>query len=251
MGANLSLFVTGFAVRAGASTHHTHPTMPKSRRVKSTALTNTVSKGRELKTELIDSIRQAIDKYEHLYVISFENMRSNLFKSLRSQMTDSRIFLGKNKVMTLALGKSEADEYSTELCKVGNVLTGNRCLLFSNDGPEIISKLFDEFQVEDYARSGIDATRTVTLPAGPLTTMIHSMVDPLRKLGLQITLKKGVVTLDRDTDLCNVGKEITPEQAKLLKLFEYKLAMFRLTLTAHWSDGEFTNFDKNDDMEDE
>ena len=74
MGANLSLFVTGFAVRAGASTHHTHPTMPKSRRVKSTALTNTVSKGRELKTELIDSIRQAIDKYEHLYVISFENM---------------------------------------------------------------------------------------------------------------------------------------------------------------------------------
>ena len=41
------------------------------------------------------------------------------------------------------------------------------------------------------------------------------------------------------------------QQAKLLKLFEYKLAMFRLTLTAHWSGGEFTNFDADDDMEDE
>ena len=235
---------------------HLHPppptpplTMPKSRRIKISALTNTKSKGREMKTELINNIRDAIDTYKHLYVISFQNMRSNLFKNLRSNMTDSRIFLGKNKVMALALGKSEADEYNTALCKVGQVLFGNRCLLFSNDGPEIISDLFDKYQVEDYARSGIEAARTVTLDAGPLPTMIHSMVDPLRKLGLQITLKKGVVCLDQDTDLCVQGAEISPEQAKLLKLFEYKMAMFRLTLSAHWSDGDFTNFDMDDDEE--
>ena len=128
--------------------------MPKSKRIKRTALTNVVSKGRELKTELVDSIRQAIDAYEHLYVVSFENMRSNLFKSVRAKMTDSRIFLGKNKVMALALGKTEAEEYSTKLCKVGRILSGNRCLLFSNDGPDVISALFDSFQVEDFARSG-------------------------------------------------------------------------------------------------
>ena len=109
--------------------------------------------------------------------------------------------------------------------------------------------MFDANQVEDYARSGADAVSTVTLPQGPLPTMIHSMVDPLRKLGLQVTLNKGVVTLDADTDLCVKGTEISPEQAKLLKLFEYKMAMFRLTLSAHWSDGEFTNFDMDDDDE--
>ena len=151
--------------------------------------------------------------------------------------------------MALALGKTNADEYSTHLHKVGRVLIGNRCLLFSNDGPDVISKLFDANQVEDYARSGADAVSTVTLPQGPLPTMIHSMVDPLRKLGLQVTLNKGVVTLDADTDLCVKGTEISPEQAKLLKLFEYKMAMFRLTLSAHWSDGEFTNFDMDDDDE--
>ena len=100
--------------------------MPKSRRVKRSALTNVVSKGRELKTELVDSIRQAVDKYENLYVISFENMRSSLFKGMRAQMNDSRIFLGKNKVMALALGKTNADEYSTHLHKVGRVLIGKR-----------------------------------------------------------------------------------------------------------------------------
>jgi len=79
--------------------------------------------------------------------------------------------------------------------------------------------------------------------------MIHSMIEPLRKLGLQVTLNKGVVTLDQDTDLCTKGNEISPEQAKLLKLFEYKMALFRLTLSAHWSDGDFTNFDMDDDDE--
>jgi mRNA turnover protein 4 len=221
--------------------------MPKSKRIKISALTNTKSKGRELKTELIENIRLAIDDYKHLYVISFENMRSKLFKDLRSKMSKSRIFLGKNKVMALALGKTEAEEYNTDLFKVGRTLVGNRCLLFSNDGPEILSELFDQYQVEDYARSGIEAVSTVTLNAGPLTNMIHSMVDPLRKLGLQVTLKKGIVCLDQDTNLCVEGQEISPEQAKLLKLFEYKMATFRLTLCAHWSDGEFTNFEMDED----
>ena len=249
--------------------------MPKSRRVKRSALTNVVSKGRELKTELVDSIRQAVDKYENLYVISFENMRSSLFKGMRAQMNDSRIFLGKNKVMALALGKTNADEYSTHLHKVGRVLigkrsrikqqentkvfvvvvthfyrffkcpvrcinlflflflfcfvifncylclllTGNRCLLFSNDGPDVISKLFDANQVEDYARSGADAVSTVTLPQGPLPTMIHSMVDPLRKLGLQVTLNKGVVTLDADTDLCVKGTLLVNSKETFLLFF--------------------------------
>ncbi len=104
-------------------------------------------------------------------------------------------------------------------CYLCLLLTGNRCLLFSNDGPDVISKLFDANQVEDYARSGADAVSTVTLPQGPLPTMIHSMVDPLRKLGLQVTLNKGVVTLDADTDLCVKGTLLVNSKETFLLFF--------------------------------
>lgn len=105
------------------------------------------------------------------------------------------------------------------LCYPCLLLTGNRCLLFSNDGPDVISKLFEANQVEDYARSGADAVSTVTLPQGPLPTMIHSMVDPLRKLGLQVTLNKGVVTLDADTDLCVKGTLLVNSKETFLLFF--------------------------------
>lgn len=217
--------------------------MPRSKRARKVNLTNTKSKGRALKTELVGRIRDAVEEFEHLYVFSFENMRSNLFKSLRQELSSSRIFLGKNKVMALALGHNEADEYMPELYHIGNDLSGQRGLLFTNSGPEEVQALFDKWRASDFARGGMVAPRTVVLPRGSLTTMIHSMIDPLRKLGLSVTLKRGVVTLDEDTHLCKEGEELTPEQARLLKLFEHKLAEFKLSMVSHWAEGVYTSFE--------
>ena len=124
------------------------------------------------------------------------------------------------------------------LCYLCLLLTGNRCLLFSNDGPDVISKLFDANQVEDYARSGADAVSTVTLPQGPLPTMIHSMVDPLRKLGLQVTLNKGVVTLDADTDLCVKGTLLVNSKETFVLL----LFMFSQITMLTFCDFQFFSF---------
>jgi mRNA turnover protein 4 len=216
--------------------------MPRSKRVRKVNLTNTRSKGRALKTELVARIRDAVEEFEHIYVFSFENMRSNLFKSLRNELAQSRIFLGKNKVSALALGRDEADEYMPDLYHVGDDLSGQRGLLFTNSAPDKVRALFNKWRASDFARGGMVAPRTVTLPQGPLPTMINSMIQPLRKLGLRVQLKRGIVTLEDDTNLCTKGEELTPEAARLLKLFDHRLAEFKLDMVSHWSEGEYESF---------
>ena len=85
--------------------------MPKSKRNKMMSLTNVKKKGREGKEALVEKIQDYVGEYEYSYVLSFENMRSGPFKKMQHDMHDTtKFFLGKNKVMTRALGKHPEDE---------------------------------------------------------------------------------------------------------------------------------------------
>ena len=42
------------------------------------------------------------------------------------------------------------------------------------------------------------------------------MEPQLRKLGLHTSLKKGVIHLDTDFEVCKKGDKLNPEQARLL-----------------------------------
>ena len=48
-------------------------------------------------------------------------MRNSKLKEVRSQWKESRFFYGKNRVMQLALGRSEAEEYKEGLHNVAQV----------------------------------------------------------------------------------------------------------------------------------
>ncbi len=68
----------------------------------------------------------------------------------------------------------------------------------------------------DYARSGFKATENVSIPEGPLTNFVGSMVEGLRKLGLPVELQNGVIHVLHNYTICKEGDVLTPEQAKLL-----------------------------------
>lgn len=84
--------------------------MPKSKRQKVVALTKTKKKGREAKEEMIEQLHACVGKYANIFVMSFENMRTGPLKKIQGQMRDSKFFIGKNKVMQVALGKNPEDE---------------------------------------------------------------------------------------------------------------------------------------------
>ncbi|XP_018580713.1 mRNA turnover protein 4 homolog [Scleropages formosus] len=223
--------------------------MPKSKRDKKISLTKTAKKGLEAKQNLIEELRKCVDTYRNLFIFSVANMRNNKLKDIRTAWKHSRFFFGKNKVMMIALGKGPSDEYKDNLHKVNKFLKGEVGLLFTNKTKEEVQEYFSHFKEVDFARAGNKANMTVTLDEGPLEQFPHSMEPQLRQLGLPTALKKGVVTLLKDYEVCKDGDILTPEQARILKLFGIEMAEFKVSVKCVWNSetGDFEQLERNEE----
>jgi len=121
-------------------------------------------------------------------------------------------------------------------------IKGQVGLFFTDTKPQEVIDWFADFQQPDFARAGNAATRTITLPAGPIMRHFSDPPEPfphneepqLRKLGLATSMVRGVPTLSVGHELCKEGKELTGEQAQLLKLMGVKMVVFRVGLLARW-----------------
>jgi mRNA turnover protein 4 len=212
--------------------------MPKSRRAKIVPLTKTKAKTRGNKDDLIEKIQTAIDEYTDVYTFNIYNTRTNILQDIREvRREDSRLFLGNNKLMMIALGRDEASTFKPNLHKMSKYLSGHCGLLCTNLPKKDVKEYFSSVGAQVYARTGQTAAESLTLSAGPLMQFPHSMYEHLSKLGLPIKLDKGVVVLLQDTTVCEEGDTLSAEAAQLLKLFGMQTAEFRIELTAHWANG--------------
>jgi len=220
--------------------------MPKTKRDKKISLTRTSKKGSTSKHQLVQSIKECLDKYARLFVFSVENMRNSKLKDVRNDWKHSRFYFGKNRVMLLALGKSKDKETRKNLHKVSESLKGQCGLLFTNKTKEEVDSWFEEYVEPDFARSGNAATETVILKEGPLSQFSHSLEPHLRQLGMPTALKKGVITLLSEHKVCDVGDLLTPDQSRILKLLGHRMASFKLTIECMWSsDGTFEDYGRS------
>ncbi|OWM79378.1 mRNA turnover protein 4 homolog [Punica granatum] len=224
--------------------------MPKSKRNRPVTLSKTKKKGREHKESVVNSIREAVERYNSIYVFSFENMRNLKFKEFKEQLkSSSRFFLGSNKVMQVSLGRSAADEIRPRLHKVSKLLCGNTGLFLTNLSKEEVQRLFNEFEECDFARTGSIATEKVELKEGPLE-FTHEMEPFLRQQGMPVRLNKGVVELVSDFVVCEEGKPLSPESARILRLLGIQMAAFKLQLVCRWSPEDFELYIKGLDESD-
>ncbi|KAK9878098.1 hypothetical protein WA026_020742 [Henosepilachna vigintioctopunctata] len=209
--------------------------MPKSKRDKKISLTKTSKKGLALKQKIIDDVRSCVEKFKDIYVFSHKNMRNLKMKDIREEWKPSRFFFAKNRVIGVGLGRNKEEEVADNLHKVTNCLKGQKALLFTDCSKEEVVDWFNNFSCEDFAKSGFKATQTVILEEGPLKQFSHAIEPHLRKLGMPTKLDRGVVTLIKEFEVCKEGSVLTPEQARILKLLEIRMATFKMTLKAHWS----------------
>ncbi|KAI1890506.1 hypothetical protein AGOR_G00154400 [Albula goreensis] len=224
--------------------------MPKSKRDKKISLTKTTKKGLEAKQNLIEELRKCVDTYRYVFIFSVANMRNSKLKDIRTAWKHSRFFFGKNKVMMIALGKGPTDEYKDNLHKISKFLKGEVGVLFTNKTKEEVQEYFSNFKEMDFARAGNKANMAITLDEGPLAQFPHSMEPQLRQLGLPTALKKGVVTLLKDHEVCKDGDMLTPEQARILKLFNIEMAEFKVRIKCMWN-SETGDFEKMLDEEED
>ena len=215
--------------------------MVASKKARVVPLTATAKKGRGKKDQLVENIHSAVKNYRGVYAFQFDNMRSQILKDIRREhQDDSRFFLGSNRVMAVALGKTQEDSYAPNLHKLTSFLKGSAGLFFTNLEKKTVKKLFNEtYVVRDYARSGAQSSTDIKVPKGALdaSKFPHSMLEQLTALGLPARLVKGQIVLESDFTICEKDQPLTSAQCQLLKLFDHKVAEFRITLTAHWENG--------------
>eukprot|EP01121_Diplochlamys_sp_Union-15-3_P018213 TRINITY_DN6596_c0_g1_i4.p1 TRINITY_DN6596_c0_g1~~TRINITY_DN6596_c0_g1_i4.p1 ORF type:complete len:149 (+),score=29.35 TRINITY_DN6596_c0_g1_i4:80-526(+) len=111
--------------------------------------------------------------------------------------------------------------------------------MFTNRSKEEILKYFREFSAFGYARSGFKTDQDFVIKEGPLNQFPHSMELHLRKLGVPTELRAGVIYCRYDFTVCKEGDILTPENARILELFDIKLAKFIVEPKCFWSNGKF------------
>jgi mRNA turnover protein 4 len=227
--------------------------MPRSRRSQLVALTQTSKKTRDHKASVVQDIRSAVDDHESIFLFSYENMRSNLFKKVRMDFREpdmegksSRIFLGKNKLMQIALGKTPEDEYADNLRAMSKHVTGSVGLLMTSKSREEVVRYFAELAEEDFARAGSIAPKQVVVTNEMMYNFPVSMVEQFRKLGMPIEVDTGKLVLignRKEYVVCKEGQELSVEACKILFQFGIKLSEFKVDLVCHWTNnGAITEF---------
>merc|ERR1711879_662418 len=81
-------------------------------------------------------------------------------------------------------------------------------------------------------------------------TFQGDMEYQLRTLGMPVKLDHGKIFCEKDHVVCRKGDVLTPEQCKLLKLFEQRQAVFSIEVLGHWDkkSNKYVSFSKEDDM---
>lgn len=149
--------------------------------------------------------------------------------------------------MAKALGQTPVDEHLTNLSQLSPYLVGNVGLFFTNRDPKEIIEYFSSYSQTDFARAGIPATQTFTVPAGVVYSrggelpadddvpLPHSQEITVRKWGMPTKLDKGKVVLDAPYTVCKEGQILNSHQTALLKLFGVAMADFKVDMKAYYS----------------
>ena len=171
-------------------------------------------------------------------------MRTHQFKKVRQHFRDEpvRLFLGKNKLLQIALGRTPEEEYADNLRHVSKRIAGGSIGLLLTSCPQKVESYLAQLVEPDFARAGAEASRDVAIEASRLEFFPVSMVEQFRKLGLPVDVKEGKVVLrDGRTEfgICKAGEVLSAEKCKLLEHFDIKLVNFSVKLECRWSNGEF------------
>ncbi|KAI2637274.1 ribosomal protein L10-domain-containing protein [Xylaria nigripes] len=232
--------------------------MPKSKRAKVVNTSAVPKKTREHKERLFENIRECIPQYQHCFVLTVDNMRNTYLKDVRQELSDSRLFFGKTKLMSRALGHTVEDSQADNIYQLTPYLKGSVGLLFTNREPQALLSYFSDLSQVDFARAGVTATREFVIPRGIVMStagevpaeydvpMGHTVEPELRRLGVPTRMVKGKIMLEEAPEgasedekrgyfVCRTGDVLDSRQTRLLKLFSVCMSEFRVHVLAYWS----------------
>lgn len=197
-------------------------------------------KKKQDKIEQGNQIRENLQKYERVYVLSFSSAKTSHQAAIRLRFRSSTLCMAKNSIIGHALGLTEETSTRPGMYKLNEYLSQGEitALFMTNEPHDDVIAFLETLADEEFANCGFIATDTVTIPAGPLEQFPFNMDSYLRELGLPVQLDNGVIMNVRDYTICVQGQPLTKNAASLLKQFGIKMAYFTAKAIAVWEAGE-------------
>ncbi|ANB12262.1 Mrt4p [Sugiyamaella lignohabitans] len=173
-------------------------------------------------------------------------MRNTFLKTIRQDWKGSKILFGRTRVMQKALGRTPEEEHRENLAQLTKHMSGDVGLLMTDEEPQVVRDYFESFVKSDFARAGIVAPLTFTIPAGIVYSrggqipaeddvpLAHSLESTIRSLGVPTQLKAGKVVLSGDHTVCTEGQVLDGKQTRLLKQFGIACSEFKIVLVAYY-----------------
>jgi len=227
--------------------------MPPSKRNRVIPTSKTRKNRKDLVRRLAANVQEAAEKYAYIWVFDVQNTRNNFLKQVRAEFDDSRIMMGKTKVMAVGLGTTPETECVSGVSALTPYVKGDIGLLFTDREPAEIEEYFENFSNLDFARSGSMASQEIRIPPGELHTQygvdggeddpLPIQIEPtLRKLGIPTRLVKGKVVLEERPDgsmdeedgylVCRKGDTLDSRQTSILKILGVRMSEFKIELRA-------------------
>ncbi|KYN97431.1 putative ribosome biogenesis protein MRT4 [Plasmodium gaboni] len=212
--------------------------MPKSKRNVKISLTKVKKKvnKKEMKDLKLLEIKKMIQiPNVYVYVLDIRTYSNNNLKvAIEHFKPNGKFFIGKNKLMKLALGINENNEIKPNMSKISELLVGNRILLITKDGPLSVLKFFNEFQPEEYIKHGNISPQDITLKCGDVLNVPVSMQKDLQKRKLNFDIIDQKIILKENKILAEKDKLISLENSKILRMLNMKIAFFDITVLGYW-----------------
>lgn len=232
--------------------------MPASKRNRVVPTSRTKKNRKDLVRRLHASIQELALAYRFIFVFDVLNMRNTFLKQARTELSDSRIVMGKTKVMMVALGKDKETEVVPGSSQLDAFVKGEVGLLFTNREVREVEEYFEGFANLDFARQGAKSGMEVRIPHGEIMTQygVGGEEDPipmqiesqLRKLGVPTRVVMGKVVLeemgeeamgdDEGYMVCREGDVLDSRQTSILKILGVRMAEFKMGLRAVYDKAE-------------
>lgn len=224
--------------------------MPRSKRSKLVTLSKTEAKTRESKEKIFDSVREALDTFQYVWVLQLDDVRTPVLQEIRSQWVGSRLIMGKRKVLIKALGDTRENEYKENLYKLSKGINGVVGLLFTNEDVDTVTDYFTAYEKNDYSRAGSLSPIEFVIPQGIVYSrggqipieddvpMVHSLEPTLRnKFEIPTKIVKGKIFLDQPYKVCSRGEKLDVRQSLILKQFGIAESKFKIKIQWYYDIG--------------
>lgn len=221
--------------------------MPRSKRSKLVTLAQTDKKGRANKERIFDEVREALDSHRYVWLLYLDNVRTPVLQEIRTAWTESKLLMGKRKVLEKALGDTRENEYKENLHKFTKLCNGVTGLLFTNETPETVQDYFKAYERSDFSRPNSKAPISFTIPEGIVYSrggqipieddipMVHSLEPTLRnKYDIPTKIKAGKITLESPYIVCEKGETLDVRKALILKQFGIAASVFKVKLAGFY-----------------